>query len=706
MLEWNDSNGIISIMNDGNVMLEGLDVFVRLRDEGEQKLSRWEEGPEGAIRFVDDTVSVRVDVRFDFRQDGLLLYVDGAIDNPSPFGRQRTFAPTDGIVLQWAALPGLTGLMANYQHKDWWTRPHFNPDIRALPARTQSLLWRTAYGFRYLLPVCGERLRTDLAGCESGLRVRLSAFQGGFSRYTSLAFVLTAGADPFELPASSVRLAAETGLVAVRPREEKAYPAILEGLGWCSWDAFYHEVSAEGLDRKLAELHGMGLPVRWVMIDDGWSDVRDRKLRSFDADPGKFPDGLGASVRSLKQRYGVRHVGVWHTIAGYWGGIDPESRLFADVRSSLRKANGEAWIPAPDAAAGFGFWNDWHGYLRRQGVDFVKVDSQSAVLNFLRDQEPVGAAARAMHTSLEASVALHFGGCVINCMGMASENVWNRPSSALSRNSDDFVPNEPHGFREHALQNAYNSFYHGAFYWGDWDMYWTGHHEARSNMVLRAVSGGPVYVSDKVGGTEPANILPLVYRDGTIVRCDEPGRPCADCLTVDPSAVPVPLKVWSRSNGTGALALFHVYDGDGDVEGFISAEDIPGFKGQPVVVWDSFAGRATKLEAGQRLAVRLKPGEAAMCSIVPVRHDAEPIGLVDKLVPAHAIEHCRREGGRMFVRLKEGGKFVFVSERKPARVWANGRQASAEAGAGALGAYEVDCSGESGPVDIEIDWRR
>jgi hypothetical protein len=152
--------------------------------------------------------------------------------------------------------------------------------------------------------------------------------------------------------------------------------------------------------------------------------------------------------------------------------------------------------------------------------------------------------------------------------------------------------------------------------------------------------------------------------------------------------------------------LFHIYNGDEDVEGFVSAEDIPGFKGQPVIVWDSFAGRATKLEEGQRLAVRLKPGEAAMYSIVPVRHGAEPVGLVDKLVPAHAIEHCRREEERMFVRLKEGGKFVFVTEWKPARVWANGRPANVLAGDGTLGAYEVDCSGENGPVDIEIDWRR
>src|SRR5690606_18830163 len=98
------------------------------------------------------------------------------------------------------------------------------------------------------------------------------------------------------------------------------------------------------------------------------------------------------------------------------------------------------WVPKPDAAAAFGFWNDWHGYLKKQGVDFVKVDSQSAVANFLSGHAPIGAAAEAAHTALEASVGLHFDGCVINCMGMAGENIWHRPASAVSRNSDDFVP--------------------------------------------------------------------------------------------------------------------------------------------------------------------------------------------------------------------------------------------------------------------------
>ncbi|GIQ70525.1 hypothetical protein XYCOK13_33490 [Xylanibacillus composti] len=76
------------------------------------------------------------------------------------------------------------------------------------------------------------------------------------------------------------------------------------------------------------------------------------------------------------------------------------------------------------------------------------------------------------------------------------------------------MPAAAESFREHALQNAYNSYFHGSFYWGDWDMYWTDHHDDKQNMVLRAVSGGPVYFSDKTGRTKAEHVWPLIYRDG------------------------------------------------------------------------------------------------------------------------------------------------------------------------------------------------
>ena len=65
-------------------------------------------------------------------------------------------------------------------------------------------------------------------------------------------------------------------------------------------------------------------------------------------------------------------------------------------------------------------------------------------------------------------------------------------------------------------------------------MWWTDDEQAKKNSVLRAISGGPVYVSDKIGRSRPEVFEPLCYSDGRILRCESPATPTLDCLTVDP----------------------------------------------------------------------------------------------------------------------------------------------------------------------------
>jgi alpha-mannosidase len=517
----------------------------------------------------------------------------------------------------------------------------------------------------------------------------------------TLAFVLGGGENPYLLPERNVTLALRHLNGQTLPRNAKVYPEILDYLGWCSWDAFYHEVDEKGLLAKAEELQRLGLPVRWVMIDDGWSEVRDRKLYGMDADPEKFPRGLAHVIEALKRRFGIRWVGVWHTIAGYWDGIHPDSEMARELREYLFTTRRGNVMPYPDAGRGFGFWHAWHGYLARQGVDFVKVDSQSAVHNFLRHHLPVGQAASAAHTALEASAALHFDRTIINCMGMSAENIWHRPVSAVSRNSDDFVPQERHGFREHSLQNAYNSYYHGAWYWGDWDMFWTENHDDVQNMVLRAVSGGPVYFSDALGGTDPARVRPLIFRDGKIIRCDRTANPTPDCLTRSPLAEPVPLKLWNKAGRAGVVAAFHICEAQTDVQGAISLDDVPDMTADSAWVYAHFSRTAVRLARGQSLPFALKEEECKLFLIVPAGGAVTPIGLADKLVSSAAVERQWEEGKSRMVRLREGGLFVFAADQPPSAVRANGETLKWSPSA-CPSLYEADCSHLHGAVTLEI----
>ncbi|WP_164472643.1 Sip1-related alpha-galactosidase [Cohnella candidum] len=690
----------LSVRLDSSGALEALLPDGTERSEGTDRVGRYQE-VVCRYRHAEEFVSARLVLRF--YGDVLLASVEASTVNSNDFGKQKCFAPESGIVITVSPSETIEGLMANYQHKDWWTRPHFSSDPAALPSRTQSVLWLSESGYRYLLPVVGPVCRTEAAGSVEGFSLRVSPYQDGHIRVNTLAFAMSAGRDPFELVRVSVDAAIHALDMPTLPREAKKYPEILDGLGWCSWDAFYHKVDEKGLLAKADELQKLGLPVAWVMIDDGWSDIRDGKLAAFDADPVKFPQGLGHAIRELKTTYGIPHVGVWHTIAGYWGGIHPESGIAKETRDSLFQVPRGNLVPYPEAGKGFGFWNAWHGYLRRQGVDFVKVDSQSAVLNFFNGQRSIGEAASAAHTALEASVALHFDKTIINCMGMAAENVWHRPNSAVSRNSDDFVPQEKRGFPEHALQNAYNSFYHGAFYWGDWDMYWSRNHDDVQSAVLRSVSGGPIYVSDALEKTDPAKIWPLIYRDGRIIRCDGTANPTEDCLLRNPAEEALPLKLWNTAGATGAgiVAAFHISASAEDVQGSVGPRDVPGLAGERFAVYEHFTGTVSFVGAEERISFQLKEGGYALYTIVPADSSIAAIGLADKYVSSHAVRSFRQENNRAVIGLREGGRFVFAAEAEPKRILCNGEEIRWKKAGDRL--YEVDCSGAAGETVIEIE---
>lgn len=658
------------------------------------------------LKYEDKQNTIAAELLLMCRGPFLAVSVAARIRNGTAYHAQRTFTEEGGIRIGIGRLEGLRGLLAASRHKEWWTRPHFDTDLRRLPPRTQSLLWKTDSGYGYLLPVCDELHRTDLTGSKEGLAVHVSSGESGRENIEmAAAFVLGADTDPYRLAANCAAEGFAARGSGGLTRESRTYPDILEYVGWCSWDAFYADVDEQGVVAKAAELAGMGLPVRWFMIDDGWSDVRDKKLYGFEASKEKFPGGLERAVRMLKEQHGIRWVGAWHNIAGYWGGIDPAGTAFDKAREYVHETRSGRWIPHPDPGRNFGFWQLWHSSLKRQGIDFVKVDNQSSLNSYFGGEQSIARIASGVHTGLEASVALHFDGCLINCMGMASENVWHRAQSSVSRSSNDFLPKIYDGFGEHALQNAYNSVYHGPFYWGDWDMFWTSHHDAVPHVTLRAVSGGPVYFSDGPGRTNPDIIRPLIYGDGKIIRCQRVGQPTEEWLTVDPLITPRAFKVWNTAGGSGVIGAFHVYGGEEEVEGEVGPGDVPYLAGKTFIVYDSFRKTAHRLQAGESVAVRLARFEAALFLIVPVAEPFTAIGLTDKLVATDAVVGVERSDCSVRVRLKDSGIFSFVSERKPTAAFVGGIRAAVEPGDEGVGLYSIVCPEQTGAASRETEVR-
>lgn len=293
-------------------------------------------------------------------------------------------------------------------------------------------------------------------------------------------------------------------------------------------------------------------------------------------------------VNDLKRRFGVRYVYCWHGFAAYWGGVGPTSAEFSDLESQIVFPEPTAgvrevepammWNPAVLAGIGVvqdaeGLYRRMHSYLAQSGVDGVKVrprhspraraapglrapacrdphrslrgPSSTGVCLQVDCQAGVGlvgsvtgggtATARRFHKALEDSMGTHFpGNHAINCMCHSTENIYQMRDSAVIRASDDFYPREPASSSPHVAACAYNSLFLSVIGQPDWDMFQSAHPAARLHACARAVSGGAVYVSDKVGRHDFDILRQLVLRDGSVLRALRPGLPTADCIFSDP----------------------------------------------------------------------------------------------------------------------------------------------------------------------------
>ncbi len=705
-------DGLLNILWNGKPVVEGMEAAATLEGNRTVPLklkshSHVLSGGEGGSRsaafsfeYGDEEEKVSLVIKFNQVENLLTCRVEAYCINSHYWNKVVTFAPLGGVKLGVRSLGQVRGLMANYLYSDYWTRPWFKKDLSELPPRTQSLLWNDGEVYHYLLPVCGDVVKCELAGNGAGFDVLVSAYDGSYTSHVTPAFILGAGENPYDLPQKAVGEGFRCLGRGWKTGRQRRYPEVFEYLGWCSWDAFYYNVSADGLLSKAREFKELALPVRWMIIDDGWSEQEGRQLLSFKEIASKFPKGLKGLTQELKGKWGIKWVGIWQAFTGYWHGIHPESRLALEMKDYLFKTNSGYIIPYPDGTKGFGFWNTWHSYLKEQGVDFVKVDNQDSISKLTAGSMSVGRAAAGAHQALEASVCLNFDGCIVNCMGMASELLWNRPATAVARNSDDFYPRKKGSLKEHALQNAYNSFYHSAFVYGDWDMWWTVHPDSTSHAVMRAVSGGPVYISDPPNQTEAEKIWPLVLSDGKLLRCDGAGMPTEDCLLTNPNEEPVALKIWNRSGKTGVVAALNINLEGKSVRGRVGPLDVPDLSGERFIVYDHFSGKAVKLDRGGSLEFSLDDGRAALYLVVPEEEKLTPIGLVDKYISPAGIESVFTGEDEVTVVLRDGGVFGFVCDGKPS-VYVNGEKRDYEEGDGL---FLLDIKDVKGKVSVRIQF--
>ncbi|MET0622854.1 MAG: Sip1-related alpha-galactosidase [Pyrinomonadaceae bacterium] len=613
--------------------------------------------------------------------------------------------PRDGVML----LMGLDAFArgtAQKRLKLYWTAPVFVSDYRLLPPANQLLLWQQTKraGYHLLVPMAGGGMVGELGVAEINyrpeFRVAASSYDPKHTPRRVPLFAYSSSDDPYRLARETYQTAFAATEQHGRLRWQKGYPEVFRDLGWCSWNAYENRVTEEKILSSVRSFRDKGLALGFVLVDDGWLSVtrdgQDGRLTGFGADPKKFPRGLEGLARALRGEYSVRHVGVWHTFQGYWSGVDRESAV--GRAHPLLHGRDDKSLPDPRAGGGESFYSDWYRGLKAWGYDFVKVDGQANNVRFTDGLMPLFDSGQGSQRNLEGGARRFFADAsgasgvsvkspglgVINCMEMTLENVYNWRDSNIARNSDDYQPDVAQNYADHVYQNAYNAFWMANFAYPDWDMFQSHDPRAEFHAAARAVSGGPVYVTDEFGKERAEVLRPLAFSDGRLPMLDEPGQPTRDTLLRDTALEPVPLKVFGRVTrpgfAAGVVAAFNVNKSAPGVAGELSAEDVEGLLaagGRParVAVYRRGDGQVFVLggAGAASLPVSLAEGGFDFFTLVPAEGGVAVFGLLDKYVGAAAVVSLSRRAGSVDVRLREGGDFGAWMKRAPARVELDGR---------------------------------
>ena len=692
----------------------------------------------------------------------------------------------------------------------YWMGPAFGDSAKDVPLDTQFLLLEVEEGmYAILLPLLDGDFRASLSGNRAN-EIICHQESGDENVTTSgtRALYVGVGDDPYQLIKQSFAAVANRS-DTFRILDKKSIPSYVDEFGWCTWDAFYSEVTPQGVIEGVKSLKEVGAPPKTVILDDGWQQVEPTKKSEANPSNGNgnksiatrvtnallamfakivsimyekfvrkaphnsFPNKLWCLLTStilkdqmwgyfddetdfarqlsgfepnekfqkragddtsmdlkelvakLKTELDVTRLFCWHALHGYWRGVSPDlgTRAGFNATNTMPRLSEHLLKVEPilawDSVSLFGaglvpnekdlaiFYDKLHSPLVDAGVDGVKVDVQSGLASLGGGNGGANHIARLYTGALESSVSTRFapevggGPNCINCMCHSTENLYRYQTTSVARASDDFYPTRSDSHSVHLVNVAYNSLFIGEICLPDWDMFTTTCEAAELHAAARAVSGGPVYVSDKPGEHDGSLLKRLVLKDGSILRCLRPGRPTRDTLFSDVGKDRTSiLKVWNENPCGGVVGLFntqgvawnyHTHENEvvnkspptlTAVTNPYDVESLRGFPG-PFVAFRHRTSRLEYLHDGTTpLEATLAPKQWDIVTFVPV-HEAEyestggiswaPIGLADMMNSGGSILEATDIDGdakrpSTVITTRGPGRFIAYCRPEPSQI--------------------------------------
>ncbi len=603
----------------------------------------------------------------------------------------RCDAPVSKIEFLIDELEDVTAMFSSFRSDPFWMQTKSGVKPNDIPRETQWLATKNSdNSFSVYYSLACTLFRTSFFGADDGLYV--SAMTGDTKTVSDSGYAMykLSGDDFYELVRMAARSICEK-FNTTSLRETKPVPKYLDQFGWCTWDSFYHAVSDKGIAEGLKSFKDGDIPVKFLIIDDGWQTINeeykeglnvfDCSLSEFVANQ-KFGDKLLNFTGEIKKEYGVENIFVWHALIGYWNGVDVNSKTmqsFNPERKSIIHPVGLKTddpdirsIGMIDPQKAYEFYSGYHKYLNENGIDGVKVDAQS-----LAEATSEGTGSRCelvgtLHTALEKSVNENLNGKMINCMSSSNDIVYHIKDSNMMRTSGDFMPQKPETHIKHIYDNAINSIWLGEFTYCDWDMFQTTHEYGEYHAASRAICGGPIYVSDKVGVHNFDVIKALITDDGYTIRSLDIAKPTLDCLFLDISSTKAPFKIFNKNIAGGVIGVFSsVSDDNGDIKTTeVNAKDICGFSDGEYAVY-SYKNKCATVENGS-FNVSVKPKDFDILTFAPIKDGFAIIGAVNKYNSGAVIRDIKKDGKNYSADITTSGEILIYSKNAPKTVTLNG----------------------------------
>lgn len=643
-------------------------------------------------QVVGNSVLQSIDIKSDKMDNIIVLESPDAVDTLSqrqillPEFEKFVHVAADAKHFRWIGASnrmfpwvGKNDLTSIFEPKDPVPPRIPNPNRRAL-----TMLFQLSNGnFLTLLPLAGEASTSWLEVTEEGELILDYGSLGTqpIPKGTSVPLLAWYESDNiYESIAKTweFALASEKVNAAASLREKKIYPEPLKYLGWCTWEQYRKDINEDILTAAIDNIENSEIPIRWFLIDDGHQDDEGRFLKSFMPNREKFPNGWDPIV-SRKREDAIKWMGIWHGFLSHWDGVHVDhtmEELEPFLTPNPSRENG--LLPKDNMESSVAFYEYLVTTIKDQGFDFMKTDNVSRSTIEYYGLPNASEAQRQNMLALEKA-CYENGIGLMNCSAQNTIDMLSASNSATMRTSPDYQKHNLPTSKSQILQSVFNVTWLGQTLWPDHDMFHSSDKEVGETMsVTKAMSGGPIYLSDDPADFEKDVISPLCYKDGKLIRPEAPGVPLPESIfndalyesgkvykTIAPlknkacaitaynlsiTATEPLIGTIQKEDYTYASAMIQPYDGLWEVP----------LEGLVIYDWKEQTGK--KLDEGG-LKFEIDGFGHKLFLVSPINMGWAVIGRPDKYLSPSTVELLDTSANTITLRMEEEGPIVLYSEK-------------------------------------------